>query len=583
MHLLRTGVVLPTHPLRKALGIIAGAFLTIVAQTDGATINAASAALADVTSAISSASDGDTVVVPAGSADWTSVLTITKGITLLGATTVTNPGTQNPSVNDLTIIRDDSPLNTKQSGLIQANLNPSQSFRLTGFTFTHGSRTTANDVGVVHLQSSTSSSPQLNMRVDHCHFDQIYGRNIQTDGWVYGVADHNYIIAQGNGQSFYINCATYGGYTLGNGAWTDFPWFGTNKFFFIEDNTIVGNGNVSTSGAMDAEYGARWVARHNDLTNAHIGWHGTEGSSRGCRAVEIYNNSFHWALISMASQKNRSGVSLQHDNTWAVSGTDGSQSQINVYREMGAVTTNSTYGISDGTSVWDANDTEGNGTYVGGHSPHLFDKGTATAASTQSGSQATLTDSSKHWTPNQWVGYSVTQTNPSATSYKKGSFIISNTATTITYFLYTSGDRGPLFVFSAGDTYEIHRVLTAIDQGGRGKGDLLSGSNSVNTVTGVPGWPHQALEPAFSWNNVTTPTNTAWGFTSGMPTVVEGRDYYNLGAGFAANTAPSQVSSTYTASLNGVAYTRTYVYPHPLVSGAPAPPSAPTNLRVVLP
>src|SRR2546423_687443 len=130
--------------------------------------------------------------------------------------------------------------------LTTAAHTPTQSFRLTGFTFTHGSRTSANGVGAVHLASSSSNSPQSNMRVDHCHFDHINGRDIQTDGWVYGVADHNYIVAESNGQSFYINCANYGGYTFGHGAWADYSWFGTNRFFFIEANTIVGNGIVTT-------------------------------------------------------------------------------------------------------------------------------------------------------------------------------------------------------------------------------------------------------------------------------------------------------------------------------------------------
>src|ERR1043166_293844 len=183
--------------------MVAAGLVTTIAPADAATINAASASLADVTSAIALANDGDTVVVPAGNASWTSVLTITKGITLMGATTVTNAGTSNATASDLTIIRDDSPLNTNQSGLIQASLDSTQSFRLTGFTFKYGSRTTANDIGAVHFTSNGGNSPVVSMRVDHCHFDHIYGRNIQTDGWVYGVADHNYIVVQANGQSFF--------------------------------------------------------------------------------------------------------------------------------------------------------------------------------------------------------------------------------------------------------------------------------------------------------------------------------------------------------------------------------------------
>src|SRR5205085_9537614 len=154
----------------------------------------------------------------------------------------------------------------------------------------------------------------FNMRVDHCHFDHIYGRNIQTDGWTYGVADHNYIEAEGNGQSVYINCGTYGGYTMGHGAWADYPWFGTNRFFFIEDNTIVGNGIVTTSGAIDAEYGGRFVARHNYFNNARPGWHGTEGENRGTRAVEIYDNTYDWTIGYTALM--RSGTALVHDNNW---------------------------------------------------------------------------------------------------------------------------------------------------------------------------------------------------------------------------------------------------------------------------
>jgi hypothetical protein len=585
MYSTRTEATLAIYPPSwNALALVLAALLlTIAAHMNGATINAASPALLDVSAAISSASDGDTVVVPAGTADWTSVLTITKGITLVGATTVTNAGTQNPTVSDLTIIQDGSPLNTALSGLIQANLIPSQSFRLTGFTFTHGSRNISNNIGVVHLLSNTSSSPHLNMRVDHCHFDHIYGRNIQIDGWIYGVADHNYIVAFGNGQSFYTNFATYGGstYAFGHGSWADFPWFGTNKFFFMEDNTIVGNGIVTTSGAMDGEYGARFVARHNYFINVQVGWHGTEGGNRGGRCAEVYDNTFHWPSLS-ASSLIRSGTLLQHDNTWdGIPSGDGSTNHIVEFREMSGVPATTTYGVADGTSIWDMNDTEGNGTYVEGHSPHLFNSGTASSGTTPDGSQATVSDSSKNWTPGQWVGYSITQKNPSAPSYNKGSFIISNTATSITFYCYTSADRGPTLQFTAGDAYQIHRLLTALDQGGRGKGDLLSGGgtdgDAINTVTGVAGWAHEAQEPLFSWNNVYNPGDVSSGFASGNASIVAGRDYYNL-ARVAADTTPSQVSSTYVAALNGADYTGTYTYPHPLVNNVPGPPP---NLRII--
>jgi hypothetical protein len=117
-----------------------------------------------------------------------------------------------------------------------------------------------------------------------------------------------------------------------------------------------------------------------------------------------------------------------------------------------------------------------------------------------------------------------------------------------------------------------------MDQNGRGKCDQITGSPTpMNQVTGTAFWPHQALEPCFSWNNVHTSTGHALTYNeSHSVTYKEGRDYYNLGAGFPANTTPSQVSSTYTAARNGVAYTGTFVYPHPLVTAQPAQPAQPT-------
>src|SRR2546428_4626622 len=109
--------------------LMTGLLLTSSGQVEAGLINAKSVSLADVTSAVSSAHDGDTVVVPAGTASWTSTLNIKKGITLQGAG------------NDTTVILDDVlRTNANRGGaIIIISLTPSQSFRLTGFTFRHSS------------------------------------------------------------------------------------------------------------------------------------------------------------------------------------------------------------------------------------------------------------------------------------------------------------------------------------------------------------------------------------------------------------------------------------------------------------
>ena len=168
----------------------------------------------------------------------------------------------------------------------------------------------------------------------------------------------------------------------------------------------------------------------------------------------------------------------------------------------------------------------------------------------------TLTDSTKKWATNQWVGYSITNTTqrlPTGEHYN--SFIIGNTATTITYQVISgigAGSNGTPMTFNTGNGYAIYKVLVSLDQPGRGKGDLIAGSTPVNMTMGGMSWPRQALEPVYCWNNTVngSPVEVA----SNYPTLAENRDFYN---------APMPNYKPYT-------------YPHPLTGPAP-----PTNLTVV--
>ncbi len=446
---------------------------------------------------------------------------------------------------------------------------------MTGITFSPGSSTTFAAVdGAIHLLSH-DSSPCTSVRIDHCHFDSLYqGKIIWASGWVYGVADHNVIECRGTSFPFFVTHDSYGGPSqrIGNGSWADYPWYGTGKFFFMEDNTITRDDNVDrVTSLVDSFMGARWVARHNYLKNVMPSGHGTEGGAfRGQRANEFYDNTVNMTVHWTAGAQ-RSGTSLWHDNSFiGIESTGGAACGLANYRETPA-RAYPVWGIADGTSVWDQNDTEGNGTYVEGHPPHLFDSGTDTSSVN---SRGVIHDSTKNWTPNQWVGYSIKNTNPASASYTLGSYVISNTSNTITYFYYGASDTRGHLIFNAGDTYQIHRVLVMMDQNGRGKCDLIADTpEPINTVTGRPSSPHSALEPCYSWNNVHTPTGQSYGFhvRPGQPTTKPGIDFFNLGAGFAARTTPSEVSSTYTAALNGIDYVDPFVYPHPLVSGAPTP------------
>jgi hypothetical protein len=142
---------------------------------------------------------------------------------------------------------------------------------------------------------------------------------------------------------------------------------------------------------------------------------------------------------------NRGGTSLYHDNT--VIGVSPLGICNFTCNRTGYLRATPVWGLSDGTSVWDENDTEGNGTFVEGHPPHLFESGTASETT----AEGTLTDTTKNWPTNHWVGYMVRQVNPGGVEL--ASYIKSNTATTITYALFSWGNNH--MIFNSGMGYQM--------------------------------------------------------------------------------------------------------------------------------
>jgi hypothetical protein len=247
--------------------------------------------------------------------------------------------------------------------------------------------------------------------------------------------------------------------------------------------------------------------------------------------------------------------------------------------------------FAQGSNPWDVN--VGNG--------QLFDSGITTNW-VRNAAYGVLTDSTKNWTVGHWAGYSISNVNPNRTSQVPGgpylgSVILSNDATTITYLGNFEADVPTPFwiTFAVGDPYEIHKIDTALDTGGRGKGDLLRNVNvngvllPRNTTCNCVAWPHQQQEPSFAWNNILVSDNHVLNLVGGPgtrnPWVIEGRDFFNLGGGLPPDTVPSQVTDHYPASVNGgSSFVQEFVHPHPLVSGAsPTPTSTPTATATVTP
>ena len=304
--------------------------------------------------------------MPAGTAHYTEQLTVSVGITLQGQTTTANAGTAAASAFDQTVIIDDGVTNP-----YVIEFNTDGPYRLTGITLRGGASNPANTNAALGLSNDTG---RLNpaIRVDNCHFDMLRRRAVWQDGWMYGVINENVFHINGAHEPFYFTQPRWNGEDFGNGSWADFPYFGSGKFVFAEDNTLYGDG-----GGVDNMNGGRWVMRHNFFQNCVISGHGTEsGPQRGNRADMWYNNIFDFTDGSRNNGQRRSGNEIVHDNAWIDFPPQTPTIPLALYREnyRGEL-----WGMAQGTNEWDANDTEGDGRYVEGNPPYLFDSGTVAA------------------------------------------------------------------------------------------------------------------------------------------------------------------------------------------------------------
>ena len=493
--------------------------------------------------------DGDTITFRSAKVTWTTGIKLTKRVTLAGNTTVSNVGavtpgaTPTPDVNDLSVIVDNC-----SAPAYPIRLGPGT--RLTGLTF-QGGTGTKNQPGQIQIYGDYTPS----IRIDHCHFYHESYKNTYWGTGAYGVIDHCFFEQNATGGP--ANVETGG--DRGNTPWADYPWLGTDKYVIIETCTIFGDGTVVTSGRLDGHMGGRYTVRYCYWRDATTGGHGTEsGNIRSMRAQEVYRNTFHWTHNFKEGQVCRGGLHLSHDNTYL--GTNpGHSVALNIYRAR-ASGDGGQWRDCDGSSSWDKYDTDGHGGFTEGASAYVFESGTISATQPC----GTMTDSTKSWTTNQWVGYTLFNTKMG-----RGSYVVSNTGTTISYMPYCATDRGPPLVFNAGDGYEFHKVFVCMDQNGAGRSDLVRtvSRKPINTRTNSAMWPRPSPEPCYSWNDKHMPDNVILGTIAGNgePMLVKNRDYFDLGAD---PNALQTVKDYYTAARNGIQYNGDFTYPHPLVGGA---------------
>jgi hypothetical protein len=503
-----------------ALFLLLGMYLS--QQLQGSVITAASPALASVTTAVALAKDGDTVVIPAGTSEWSNTLTVTKAITIQGAGVTGLDGTR-------TIIKDNVPGTTEEnSSCFNLQTIAGKSYRITGFEFRNGTRTKRLTKGVIRVVGNSH-----NIRVDNCKFTLTANRSLTVWDWALGVCDHCDFLAID--APIHVAHQAWAGGKMGDGSWSSPHTLGTADAWYVEDCTFAPvPGTVSAIGMVDSEFGGRFVVRHCTATNAHQDSHGSEGGAdRGTRQFEVYENKFIASAGYSSTGQNRGGSGVYFNNT--CTGPWGRFFTLNYYRSRQWYTT---WGIADGRNALDNNQPGGpfvSGICTGGHvcgtqpDPTGFD---------------TMQDTSKTWMMDQWAGYIIRNTTTGRAS--NASSVMHNSSNTITEWPAASQDG--MMTFHVGDRYEIWKLHNGLDMPGMGRDDGLNRATLA--------WPNQTIEGIYSWNNTLNGSRTNV-TADKYPFIVEGIHYFN-------NTQKP-------------GYTP-FTYPHPLTGPAP-----PTDLRIAGP
>jgi len=242
---------------------------------------AKSCSVSDVQDAVNAATYGDTVKIPRGNCTWTSGITISKDIHIVGEgadSTILNAGfPDDRALQAFFTFVPDATARANLSSLSNTNL-----FEVSGITFAGPSPRLPFKFGVWVYNIYTPSIRRV--RIHNNKFISIH-RAVQVKGYVHGVFDSNDLID------------TNGSYPQGVGLamfTNDVMTTGSGDGWYIEDNTFSFSSVGCVSGAANDGYGH--IVRYNTVAGKldfYVESHSNQlAYIKGGFFTEVYGNDF---------------------------------------------------------------------------------------------------------------------------------------------------------------------------------------------------------------------------------------------------------------------------------------------------
>lgn len=282
---------------------------------------------ASVSNAVVAASNGDVILIPAGSATWTNTLITTKRVMFIGAnsSTLTNE-------TRITVDTASTPIGFQGVSTADTNIFGASYF------FLDMNNETSPLFGI-NVGSSTQTTNK-NFRLHHLHIDEIRTRGINTLGVCEGLVDQNWLNQPFN---FAAQALTFQGWTRSSASITTARKtpiaFGTStNYVYVERNL------VSSAFANDSScelYRDAQVCVRSNYFGTTAGVHDHTGN-RSAPTFEWYGNYFgtvsgvpfsgvRWLVI-------RTGIGPIYGNTVEAPSLPGPDITVQYYRAHGTNT-----------------------------------------------------------------------------------------------------------------------------------------------------------------------------------------------------------------------------------------------------